>query len=55
MTLKFIFWLIVIAGINEGFKDWKRRARYKNTNPELVKLDSLISKEIDSLIVTYKK
>ena len=52
--LKLLFMLLFVGGLNAAFKDWKHRSRYKNTNPEIVKYDSLVTAEIDSLITTTK-
>ena len=55
MILKLIFMLMFVAGLNNHFKHQQYNRRFKNTNPELVKYDSLITAEIDSLIVTFEK
>lgn len=53
--LKLLALLMLVAGINAHFRTQQHNRKYKNTNPELVKLDSMITKEIDSLVVTFKK
>lgn len=55
-ALKYLFIAFCVAILNAHFNKQQHERRYKNTNPELIKhVDSLAVKEIDSLVVTFKR